>query len=472
VTPETGAAFDPLARSWVPAGSPGAVPVPALRGELHRDDTALRWAAEDFGHVVHHRPRAVLRPDTVADVAAAVTFAVRAGLGVAARGGGHSTYGQAQTAGGIVIDMSGLAEVGPVRGAEITVRAGALWSEVLDATLAHGATPPVLTDHLGTSVGGTLSVGGVGGASQHHGLQVDGVTALEVVTGTGEVVTCSARHNRELFDAARGGLGQCGVITGATLRLVAAPARVRCLRLSYPDLAAFLADQRLLVAGRFDHLEGQVVPTPAGWRYRMEATAYYTPPSAPRDADLLAGLAHDRGGGVVEEIEDLAYRDFQHRLAPGEALLRGTGEWLHPHPWLNVWLPSATAERVVAETLTGFTGADLGNSGLALLYPVRPDRVHAPLARLPESDVAWLFALLRTASADDPASAAAMIEANRRCYERVVAAGGLAYPANAVPMSALDWSAHFGPQWPTLLAAKGRFDPHRVLGSHLDALSP
>lgn len=465
--PDIGAAFDPATRSWVPAETPAAVPVPPLRGDLCRDDATLRWAAEDFGHVVHHRPRAVLRPACVADVAAIVRFAAEAGLHVAARGAGHSTYGQAQAVGGIVVDMAGLAEVGEVCGGEvygdeITVQAGALWSDVLDATLGHGRTPPVFTDYLGTSVGGTLSVGGVGGTSHRHGLQVDAVTALEVVTGTGAVLSCSAQRNRTLFDAVRAGLGQCGVVTGATLRLVAAPARVRCYRLYYPDLHTFLADQRLLVAGdgRFDYLEGQVVPGAAGWRYLLEVASYYTPPAEPDDADLLAGLGHDR---AAEEIEDLGYRDFQLRLAPGEAMLRATGEWLHPHAWLNVWLPAATTARVVAEVLDGLTAADLGNSGLAMLYPVRGDRLHAPLARVPGGDPVWLFALLRTGSADDPTAGGAMIEANRRCYERAVAHGGVAYPVNTLPMTPQDWRAHFGPQWARLAAAKERFDPgHRL----------
>jgi FAD/FMN-containing dehydrogenase len=472
VTPEPGEAFDPITRCWVPSGAPAAVPLPALRGELGRDDAALRWAAEDFGHVVHHRPRAVLRPGGVADVVAMVAFAAEAGLSVAARGAGHSTYGQAQTAGGIVVDMAALAEVGQVHGDRITVQAGALWSEVLDATLAHGATPPVLTDYLGTSVGGTLSVGGVGGASHRHGLQVDSVLALDVVTGTGDVLSCSPEQNRGLFDAALAGLGQCGVITAATLRLLPAPARARCYRLYYQDLGSYLADQRLLVAGegRFDYLEGQIVPGPGGWRCLLEVAVYYTPPSTPDDGDLLAGLAHDRAD---EEIEDLGYRDFQHRLAPGEAMLRATGEWLHPHAWLNVWLPAPTTAQVVSEVLGGLTAADLGHSGLAMLYPVRPDRIHAPLARVPESDVAWLFALLRTAAADDPTSGAAMIEANRRCYERAVAHGGTAYPVNTMPMSQDDWRAHFGPQWSRLLAAKDEFDPNRLLapGQHVVPVS-
>ena len=82
---------------------------------------------------------------------------------------------------------------------------------------------------------------------------------------------------------------------------------------------------------------------------------------------------------------------------------------------------------------------------------------------MPDSELVWLFALLRTASADDPAGTAAMIEANRVVRDRVVARGGVVYPINTVPMSPADWRTYFGPRWRQLQAAKEEFDPHGIL---------
>lgn len=455
-------AFDPVTRTWVGRDTPAAVLVPELAGQLLCDESSLRWAAEDFGHVVHRRPRAVLRPGGIADVAAIVEFAAKAGLTVAARGGGHSTYGQAQTSGGIVIDMTQLNLVSDVRADRITAQAGARWSDVLDATLAAGCTPAVLTDYLGTSVGGTLSVGGVGGTSYQHGFQVDSVEELSVVTGTSQLVTCSLLQNRGLFDATRAGLGQCGIMVSATLRVIPAAARARRYRLHYCDLTTFLAAQHQLVSqGNFDFLQGQIFPaTPGAWRCLLEAAVYYTPPVAPVDATLLNGLDYD---STAEEIDDISYREFAHRMAPGEAALRDSGEWSYPHAWLTVLLPSQATAGLVGEVLAGLTGAELGQSGLVLLYPIHTDRLHTPLTRSPDSELVWLFALLRTANIDDPADVAAMAEANRMVHDHALACGGVTYPINSVPASAADWRTHFGSRWGQLQAAKEEFDPHGIL---------
>jgi FAD/FMN-containing dehydrogenase len=68
----------------------------------------------------------------------------------------------------------------------------AKWSDVLRATLVRGKTPPVLTEYLELSVGDTLIVGGVGAATSAFGVQSDNVIDMEVVTGKGKKVTCSA----------------------------------------------------------------------------------------------------------------------------------------------------------------------------------------------------------------------------------------------------------------------------------------
>ncbi|WP_199430508.1 FAD-binding protein [Qaidamihabitans albus] len=437
--------------------------LPALTGNVFDDDASLARAAQDWGHVVQARPRAVVRPGSAADVAAVVTFAAGRGIPVAARGAGHSPFGQGQAEGGIVLDMTSLSTVHAGTGDQVLVDAGARWRQVLAATLPRGLTPPVLTDYLDLTVGGTLAVGGLGGMSHRHGAQTDTVAELEVVTGSGELRRCSAEQDRDLFDAVRAGLGQCGVLVRAAIRLRPARQRARRWRLYYDSATAFVADQRLVVGdGRFDYVEGQALldDDAESWRYLLEATTYYSLPDEPDEDELLGDLSFDRD---TTEREDTTYLEFLDRMAEGEAILRAEGSWYRPHPWLNMFVPDDAVEEFVKETLAGTTGADLGDTGLVMLYPVRTDRLGTPLLRTPPGELAWLFALLRTGEPHDVAGTARMVRLNAELFERASGLGGTVYPVNMLPMSPKDWAEHFGDEWPTLQAAKRRYDPEGVL---------
>lgn len=423
------------------------------------DDAAtLGMTAQDWGHIVRAWPRVVVRPRSVADVAATIVFATAHGVPVTARGAGHSPFGQGQIAGGVLVDMTSLRTVHDVTDEQVVVDAGACWGDVVAETLAHGRTPAVLTDYLGLTVGGTLCVGGIGGASHQHGAQTDTVTELEVVTGTGQVVMCSPTENAPLFNAVRAGLAQCGVITKATIRLRPARPRARRWRLSYGSLGALLAGQRTAVRrGRFDYLEGQAVLDAGRWHYLLEATNYYSPSEEPA---LLSGLGVERHS---LEVEDTTYFEFLDRMRPGEELSRAEDSWFHPHPWLSLFLPDDSVQAIVEETLRHTTRSDLGDSGLVLLYPLRTDRLRTPLLRVPPGELVWLFAMLRTGDPADPLITARMIELNQALHRSARRAGGMVYPSNALPMTPEDWRTHFDSAWDALTTAKNRYDPGRIL---------
>jgi cytokinin dehydrogenase len=178
---------------------------PPLDGELRFDDRARAAAADDFGHLMHRTPEAVLLPGSDDDVAAAVRWAAEQGRGFAARGQRHSVFGRGQVADGVVVDMRSLRTIRGVEHDRVAVDAGATWREVLAATLPRGLTPAGLPDYLDLSVGGTLVVGGIGGAVSRFGALSDNLLDLRVVTGRGETLTCSPTRDPGLFDAVRAG---------------------------------------------------------------------------------------------------------------------------------------------------------------------------------------------------------------------------------------------------------------------------
>ncbi|MFF2080219.1 FAD-binding protein [Kitasatospora sp. NPDC058162] len=466
--------WNTAARAW--SAEPGAqvAELPALDGAVTLRGEGLERFSGDFGHLVTAAPRAVLRPGSVRDVQKVVAFARRHRIPVAVNGQSgdaavlgaaglesHSNYGQANPRGGIAVDARGLGRIVSVKPGEAVVEAGATWAQLVDAGLALGWVPPVLTDYLHLSVGGTLSVGGIGGAVQHHGLQSDTVRELEVVTGTGELVTASRTRNRELFEAVLAGGGQAGLIVRATLALVPAPARSTVFTLAYDDLDAYLADQeKVLADGRFDLQVGNVVRSADGgrWRYTAELVAYG---EAGRPVDreaLLAGLAPVAGETAVVEQ---SWREYAFRVDAFAGYLRSAGLWGLAKPWLSLFLPASSVGVFMREAAESLTAGDLG-AGLLLFYPYARERVRTPLAVLPEGRVGWHFDLLAfpAPGADVPA----MLERNRRLYERAVALGGKRYLIGAVPgMTGADWQAHYGGLWERVERAKRRFDPAGIL---------
>ena len=164
--------------------------------------------------LVQGSPTYVLRPATVADVQAGVTFAAATGLPLAVRGGGHGFPGFGTNDDGVVIDLSRLAAVEVIDGERHLVRigGGATWGQVADKLAPHGLAISS-GDTRSVGVGGLTLAGGIGWKVRKHGLALDQLVAAEVVTAGGEVVRASAEQDAELFWALRGGGGNVGIVT-------------------------------------------------------------------------------------------------------------------------------------------------------------------------------------------------------------------------------------------------------------------
>jgi len=159
-------------------------------------------------------PAHVLRPQSAGDVQAGVRFAARSGILLSVRGGGHGFPGFGTNDGGVVIDLSKLANVEIIDKERHLVRigGGATWGQVAAALTPHGLAISS-GDTKSVGVGGLTLTGGIGWKVRKYGLALDNVAAAEVVTADGEVVQASAEENPELFWAIRGGGGNFGIVT-------------------------------------------------------------------------------------------------------------------------------------------------------------------------------------------------------------------------------------------------------------------
>ena len=432
------------------------ISLPELEGVLVSDEVTLAACARDYGRVVRRMPSVVLRPAAVRDVAGALRCCVDQGFPVAARGRGHSTAGQAQVAGGLVIDMSTLCGIGPVQDGVVRVQGGATWRQVLSTTVPLGWAPPVVTGYTGLSVGGTLSMGGIGAASFRHGPQVDSVLALQVVTGEGQVVNCSPGEHPELFSAVLGGVGQYGVIVEAALALVPAAPQARYHLLGYDDAGSFFADLRTLTTeNRVDGLYGQIMPgVQGGWSYLLHAVEFFS--STPSDSTVLAGLRSAPAARTVMELDTLSFATVV------DEQLEALGLPHLPRVWRDVFLPGSRIDAFVADALADLTAEELGPAGFVLLFPIH--NAARPYAlRLPEEEHVVLFDICTSGSPEDSDYVPIQLQKARAMYERARALGGTLYPIGSTPMTTQDWRAHYGPRYQALRTAKRSYDPANIL---------
>lgn len=451
--------FDPAARSWATARSPqGLVGLPRLVGTLTQDAAALDEVSQDNGRIVRRRPLAVLRPGGADDVVRMVRWANAHRVRIAMRGQGHSSFGQAQVEAGVVVDSRPLRRILAVTDSEVDVEAGATWDEVLEAALARGRTPPVLPDTQVLTVGGTLSVAGTGNASHRFGAVIDHVRELEVVTGDGRRLVCSEARERELFEMALAGLGQCALIVRARLSLVRAPSEVALVDHDYADLDAFLADQRATAADvLFDHLGGRITPRAGGPpRFRLTAGTFRGPGFGESDRpDTLRGT---RGGE-----RRVPYLDYLHRTLPLIERGKQNGSWWWPSPSVMLFVADSDARAFVTEALADpvhLEGTELFDGFAFLACPTRA--FTRPLLPFPREPIAFQAWIIRRAPKERVDT---VLAANLRLWERVRAKGGTRYAGyGAVPFTPAHWADHYGPAtWARLAKAKRAFDPRGVL---------
>ncbi len=167
------------------------------------------------------------QPARTADVARAIQDAAATGLAVSLCGARHAMGGQQFGENTLLLDLTGLTDIGPVdreRGL-VECGAGVMWPELI-AKLHRQQREDVRVWSIRQKQTGAdrLSLGGALGANAHgRGLRmkplIDDIEAFTLVDATGEIRRCSRTDNAELFGLAIGGYGCFGAITSVLLRL-------------------------------------------------------------------------------------------------------------------------------------------------------------------------------------------------------------------------------------------------------------
>jgi decaprenylphospho-beta-D-ribofuranose 2-oxidase len=101
----------------------------------------------------------------------------------------------------------------------LSVEAGVLLSDIVEAFLPRGYFPPVVPGTRFVTVGGMIAADVHGKNHHRDGGFGEHVESFRLVLPSGETVSCSRGENPDLFRATVGGMGLTGTIVEATLRM-------------------------------------------------------------------------------------------------------------------------------------------------------------------------------------------------------------------------------------------------------------
>jgi L-gulono-1,4-lactone dehydrogenase len=167
-------------------------------------------------------PAAVEHPTTEADLSRVVKSAAAAGRTVKVIGAGHSFTDIACTNGTqVVLDRYKRVIQVDREAATVTVQSGISLGELNGYLAKAGLALPNLGDIAYQSVAGAISTSTHGTGVGLGGLATQ-VKSLELMTADGELVSCSADEEAQIFSAARVGLGALGILATVTLQCVPA----------------------------------------------------------------------------------------------------------------------------------------------------------------------------------------------------------------------------------------------------------
>src|SRR4030066_82303 len=185
-----------------------------LRGPLlFPGDDGYDASPPVWNAMIDRRPALAVRCAGVNDIKRAVDFARAHGLLTSVKGGGHNIAGSAVCDGGLLIDLSGMRSVRVDPEARVAlVEPGATLGDFDAEAQAFGLATPLGINST-TGVAGLALGGGFGWFSRKHGMTIDNLLAVDVITADGRFLRANGRENADLFWALRGGSGNFGIVT-------------------------------------------------------------------------------------------------------------------------------------------------------------------------------------------------------------------------------------------------------------------
>jgi FAD/FMN-containing dehydrogenase len=286
-------------------------------------DSRVYWVNDTHSRLNRTCVSRILEPRDVDEVATIVRRSSSEGRPLAISGGRHAMGGQQFLSRGTLLDMRRLNRVRNLDQEHglLEVEAGILWPDLIRGYLTR---PGGMQSEWGIRQKQTgadrLTIGGSVAANIHGRCLtspplVADLESLEVVTADGEAVICSRQHRPDLFRHIVGGYGLFGVVTAATLRLVARQQVVRVVELLQIEGLIERLTERIAAGALYGDFQFAIDPESPSF-LRTGVLSCYVPtgdvkpiPARQRrlsqaDWNRLLELAHCDKGRAFEEFSE------------------------------------------------------------------------------------------------------------------------------------------------------------------------
>lgn len=309
-------------------------------------------------------PLAVVRAESSADVQEVVRACHRHRVPVVARGAGTGLSGGANAVDGCVVvaldRMDRIVEIDPLERLAV-VQPGVVNDDLRAAVAEHGLWyPPDPASSPWSTIGGNVATNAGGLCCVKYGVTRDYVLALEMVTGTGELVRLGRRTAKgvagyDLVGLVVGSEGTLGVVTEVTVRLRPLPP---------PAITVAGYFSSIVDAGRAVLATAAAGLTPAALelvdRHCLRAVDAWKNMGLSVDADVILLARLDEPGAAGQTAADRTLACFE-----------GAGA---------TWA-ACSADETEAEAL--FAARRLAYPALERLGPVLTEDVCVPKAQVP-----------------------------------------------------------------------------------------
>ena len=226
---------------------------------------AARYGRDWMGKY-HGAPLAVVRPGSVAEVAACVKLAAAAGVAVVPVGGNTGLVGGTMTTDGLMISLERMNRIRELRGPArlVIAEAGVVLQRMHEAVEAEDLYFPLWFGARGSAMlGGALSTNAGGSNVLRYGSTRGLCLGLEVVLADGRVLNLMSELHKDnsgydLKQMFIGAEGTLGIITAAVMKLVPKPlayATASVSAASLPQALGLLNRMQEATGGRVEAFE-------------------------------------------------------------------------------------------------------------------------------------------------------------------------------------------------------------------------